>query len=396
MTRSSLLCPLPLPPGIRSRFVPGINALTMHVLEAGFESADRPCVVLLHGFPELAWSWRKVMLPLAEAGYHVIAPDQRGYGRTTGWDPDYDGDLDSFRMLNLVRDVLGLVAAFGRRSVAAVVGHDFGSPVAAWSALVRPDVFHSVVMMSAPFAGPPELPFDTLASSSADIGDAHDPAGGQQRDIHAALASLERPRKHYQWYYSTRQANADMWRCPQGVHDFLRAYYHHKSADWPGNRPFPLASWTAAELAKMPTYYLMDLDRGMAETVASEMPSAAEIAANRWLSDDELRVYSTEYERTGFQGGLQWYRCGTDERLAAELQLFSGRTIDVPACFIAGSSDWGVQQRPGAIAAMQSGACTRMLGCHLVDGAGHWVQQEQAAEVSRLLIDFLAQANAAG
>ena len=92
---------------------------------------------------------------LAEAGYHVIAPDQRGYGRTTGWDPDYDGDLASFRLTNLVRDALGLVSAFGYRSVDAVIGHDFGSSVAAWCALIRPDVFRSVVMMSAPFGGPP-------------------------------------------------------------------------------------------------------------------------------------------------------------------------------------------------------------------------------------------------
>jgi len=394
MTDSSPPPPLPLPPGIRSRFVPRINGLTMHVLEAGFESADRPLVLLLHGFPELAWSWRKLMLPLAEAGYHVIAPDQRGYGRTTGWDPGYDGPIDPFRMLNLVRDALGLVAAFGYRSVAAVVGHDFGSPVAAWCALVRPDVFRSVAMMSAPFAGPPELPFDTLASQPTD-GRAG-PGTRQPVDIQAELASLDRPRKHYNGYYSTREANADMWRCPQGVHDFLRAYYHHKSADWAGNRPFPLASWSASELAKMPTYYVMDLDRNMAETVAAEMPSAAEIAANRWLPDDELRVYSAEYERTGFQGGLQWYRCGLDDRLGAELQLFSGRTIDVPACFISGSSDWGNHQRPGALEAMQSSACTRMLGCHFVDGAGHWVQQEQPGEVGRLLIEFLEQARTTG
>lgn len=395
MTASSPLSPLSLPPGIRSRFVPGVNGLTMHVLEAGFEGAGRPLVLLLHGFPELAWSWRKVMLPLADAGYHVIAPDQRGYGRTTGWDPDYDGRLDPFRMLNLVRDALGLVAAFGRRSVAAVVGHDFGSPVAAWCALIRPDVFRSVVMMSAPFAGPPELPFDTLAASAGSGAD-QGPGAGQQPDIHAELASLDRPRKHYQWYYSTREANQEMWRCPQGMHDFLRAYYHCKSADWPDNRPFPLASWTAAELAKLPTYYVMDIDKGMAETVAAEMPTAMDVAANRWLPDDELRVYSAEYERTGFQGGLQWYRCGTDERFAAELQIFSGRRIDVPAGFIAGSSDWGIHQKPGALEAMQARVCTRMLACHLVDGAGHWVQQEQAGEVSRLLIDFLVQARAAG
>jgi pimeloyl-ACP methyl ester carboxylesterase len=80
------------PPRIRSRFVDDVNGLRMHVLEAGFEAQDRPCVLLLHGFPELAYSWRKVMLPLAAAGFHVIAPDQRGYSRTTGWDGEYDGD----------------------------------------------------------------------------------------------------------------------------------------------------------------------------------------------------------------------------------------------------------------------------------------------------------------
>src|SRR6195256_3158186 len=141
-----------LPSGIRSRFVDNINGLRMHVLEAGFETKGRACVLLLHGFPELAYSWRKVMPALAAAGYHVIAPDQRGYGRTTGWDGNYDGDLNSFRLLNLVRDALGLVSAFGYRSVEAVVGHDFGSSVAAWCALVRPDVFRSVALMSAPFA----------------------------------------------------------------------------------------------------------------------------------------------------------------------------------------------------------------------------------------------------
>jgi pimeloyl-ACP methyl ester carboxylesterase len=119
------------------------------------------------------------------------------------------------------------------------------------------------------------------------------------------------------------------------------------------------------------------------------MPSPAQIAACRWLPDDELRVYSSEYQRTGFQGGLQWYRCGTSGKFTAELQTFSGRTIDVPSCFIAGKSDWGVYQKPGAFQEMQNRACTKMLGCHLVDGAGHWVQQEQPEQVSRLLLEFL-------
>src|SRR3712207_6096582 len=122
-----------LPVGIRSRFVDTNNGITMHLLEAGFEGGDRPCVLLLHGFPELAYSWRKVMLPLAEAGFRVVAPDQRGYGRSDGADVAFDDDLRPFTLLNYVRDALGLVFALGHRSVAAVVGHDYGSPVAARS-----------------------------------------------------------------------------------------------------------------------------------------------------------------------------------------------------------------------------------------------------------------------
>jgi pimeloyl-ACP methyl ester carboxylesterase len=377
---------IPLPSGIRSRYVENINGLCMHVLEAGYETRGRPCLLLLHGFPELAFSWRKVMPTLAAAGYHVIAPDQRGYGRTTGWDADYDGDLASFRLTNLVRDALGLVSAFGYRSVDAVIGHDFGSSVAAWCALIRTDVFRSVVMMSAPFAGPPSLPFNT-----ADARQTRAP----EDPVHRELAALPRPRKHYQWYYSTREANADMHRAPQGVHDFLRAYYHHKSADWKGNQPYPLKSWSASELAKLPTYYVMDLAKDMAATVAEEMPSAADIAANKWLPDTELSFYSAEYGRTGFQGGLQWYRCGTSGAFVAELQTWSGRTIDVPSCFISGKQDWGTYQRAGVYEAMQTQACTNMIGCHLVDGAGHWVQQEQPAEVSRLLLAFLRNAGEA-
>jgi pimeloyl-ACP methyl ester carboxylesterase len=375
-------CPGPLdaallPAGVRSRFVDEVNGLRMHVLEAGHETPGRPLLLLLHGFPELAYSWRALMGPLAAAGWHVVAPDQRGYGRTTGWTDGYGADLAPFRMLNLVRDALGLVAALGYRSVDAVVGHDFGSPVAAWCALVRPDVFRSVVMMSAPFAGVAALPLGGARAEPA-------------TDVHAALAALPRPRKHYQWYYSMPGAAAEMRDPPQGLHDFLRAYYHHKSADWPANRPHPLPSWGAESLATLPTYYVMDLDCDMPATVAAEMPSAAQVAACTWLPDAALNVYVGEYARTGFQGGLQWYRCATSGRFVAEQQLFAGRSIDVPSCFIAGASDWGVYQKPGDAEAMQSRACSRLLGWHLIHGAGHWVQQERPAEVLDRLFAFLA------
>jgi len=370
-----------IPPGIRSRFVDNSNGLTMHILEAGFDEPGRPLVMLLHGFPELAYSWRKVMPALAAQGYHVVAPDQRGYGRTTGWTAEYDDDLSPFRMLNIVRDTVGLVAALGYAEVRALIGHDYGSPVTAWCTLVRPDIFRSCVLMSAPFGGPPALPVPGKE------------AGGGP-DIHEAMAALDRPRKHYQWYYATHPANNDMMNCPQGVHDFMRAYYHHKSADWAENKPYPLKGWMAKELAKLPTYYVMDLDQNMAETVKPEMPSAAEIAACEWLPDEDLAVYSGEYGRISFKGGLQSYRVMTGGAFLPEMQLFAGRTIDVPSMFIAGTSDWGTYQKPGDFEKMQGTACTNMVACHLIDGAGHWVQQEQAGKVSELLIDFISDAKA--
>jgi len=374
-----------LPAGIRSRAVAGVNGMTAHMLEAGFEEPGRPAVVLLHGFPELAYSWRKVMLPLAAAGYHVIAPDQRGYGRTLGWDDSYDADPDPFRILNMVRDAIALVYALGYRSVDAIVGHDAGAPVAAWSALIRPDIFHSVALMSSPFAGVPSLPFSTTNGAAPPR-----PAPSDD-ELDAELAKLDRPRKYYQNHQRTRGANDDMLHAPQGLHNFFRAYYHYKSADWKGNKPFPLKARSAEEMAKIPTYYVMDKDKGMAETVAAEMPSAAEIAACKWLTDTEVDVYVTEYSRTGFTGALQGYRVrrGSDPKSIAEMHTFSGRTIDVPSMFIAGKSDWGVDQTPGAVESMRNNACTRMVGFHLVDGAGHWVQQEQAEQVSELLIGFL-------
>ncbi|MEZ5292386.1 MAG: alpha/beta hydrolase [Vicinamibacterales bacterium] len=165
--------------------------------------------------------------------------------------------------------------------------------------------------------------------------------------------------------------------------------YHAKSADWPGNHPHPLAENTPEAFAELPRYYVMDAGKDMAAQVAADMPSAAEIARCRWLPDDELAVYAAEYGRTGFQGGLNSYRVGRTPRLSAELTLFAGRTIDVPAAFIAGRSDWGTYQRAGSFEAMQKTACTRFVGAHLVDGAGHWVQQEQPDRVVAAVLETL-------
>ena len=363
-----------LPAEIRARIVPDVNGLAVHVLEAGWEGLKRPTVLLLHGFPELAYSWRHVMGVIADAGYHVVAPDQRGYGRTSPEPIRYEGDLAPFRILNLVRDAVALVSALGIGPVSAVVGHDYGASVAAACALVRPDLFRSLVIMSAPFAGPPSWPL---------------PPPRTDDSINAALAALDPPRKHYQAYFATPGANDDMWHCPQGVHAFLRAYFHAKSGDWPGNRPTRLESWSAGELSRMPNYYVMPLDQGMAETVAPEMPSEAAIAACTWLTEAELSFYAGEYERTGFQGGLQWYRTRMDGSLAHDLALFSGRTIDCPALFLAGDRDWGPYQNPGVLERMPTAVFSAMGEPRFVAGAGHWVQQERPEATAGEIIAFL-------
>src|SRR5258708_27468694 len=147
--------PLPasvLPAGVRARTLRGINGLDIHLLEAGHETANRPAVLLLHGFPELAYSWRKVLPALAGAGYHAIAPDQRGYGRTTGWDAAYDGDLAGFRFMNLLRDAIGVLFAAGPRTAAAVGRHDFGAPGAPYPAPARPPIFQGCGVCSRPLA----------------------------------------------------------------------------------------------------------------------------------------------------------------------------------------------------------------------------------------------------
>lgn len=365
-----------LPEGVRSRFIEGIQGMRMHVLEAGSDQPDRPLLLLLHGFPELAFSWRYLMPGLAEAGYRVIAPDLRGYGRTTGWDDRYDAELSDFRMLNLVRDVIGLMHALGHKEAASVIGHDFGSPLAAWCATLRPELFRSVVLMSAPFGGPPPLPGTGAVRPAV--------------DVHEAMLALPRPRRHYQWYYATPEANAHMLQAPQGLSDFLRAYYHVKSADAGGERPYPLPAWDAESLARLPTYYVMDAGQTMPQTVAPHMPSREQVQACQWLPEADLAVYAAEYARTGFQGGLHWYRCNTSGRFVAEHQTWAGRRITIPSAYIAGAMDWGIHQRPGEFDRMRNIQCTRMLECALLEDAGHWVQQEQHEATLQVLQRFLA------
>jgi len=359
-----------LPPAIEARVVHTAQNLDMHYLSAGDPS--HPVLLLLHGFPELAFSWRKVMPGLAAAGYYVIAPDQRGYGRTTGWPDGYDVDLNPYHMPSLVLDQLALLAALEVEQVHGVIGHDFGSPVAAWCALIRPDVFTRLVMMSAPFAGPPGF------------------SGGRGGELDQALAALTPPRRHYQWYYATRSANGDLLGAIQGLETFLAQYYYLKSGLWAGNTPHSLPGWETAALAVMPGYYIMPRSKTMAEVVAADASGEDLGALSGWLPRPELEVYASEFSRTGFQGGLNWYRAALSQAGMRSLRLYSGVRIEVPATFLAGSRDWGMYQSPGALNAMAERACRHLMGCHVVDGAGHWVQQEQPERVVELLLQAMS------
>lgn len=367
-----------------------VRDLDVHFLEAG--DSQSPLILLLHGFPELSYSWRKVMVPLAQKGYHVVAPDQRGYGKTKSRSSGdklitYDEDFSPYRLINLVHDVVALALAVGHRSVAAVVGHDFGSAVAGSCALVRPDFFKSVVLMSAPFSGPPSLPFNVRVQSvNPPQGDSAAPQLSLLDDF---LASVDPPRKHYTAYYASRGANEDIHHPPQGLHAFLRAYFHMKSADWKRNDPHALANFT--EMPIMPHYYIMPLHETMAQVVLREAPSPEEASNNKWLSDSELAEFVQQFERTGFQGGLNSYRVLRDPQCIEELSVFAEKKITIPSMYISGKKDWGVYQSPGAVQKMRGEVCTKMgeEDFVLIDDAGHWVQQEQSGRVVEHLSRFL-------
>ncbi|MQG22735.1 MAG: alpha/beta hydrolase [SAR202 cluster bacterium] len=363
----------------RSSVCENVNGLNIHFLEAGFEDPNNPLVVLLHGFPELAFSWRYIIPSLAKQGFHVIAPDQRGFGKTTGWDNSYTNDLSSYHHTNLTKDIFDLVTALGYKNVECIIGHDAGAAVAAWSSLIYPNMYKSVIMMSAPFTGSLKIPIISNMSSEKN-----------SSAIAKDLANLNRPRKHYQDYYRTIEANDDLMKSDMGLRSFIRTYYYYKSADWAQNNPFKLESWIASELEKMPTYYIMDLNEDMPETVSKVMPPNSYINSCEWLNEEDLTVYEIEYNRTGFQGGLNWYRAAVTSGNKKELNPYSGSKIHIPALFIAGKQDWGPYQIPGALGAMQCEIADQKIPTEFIDHAGHWVQQENPSEVLRIIIKFLS------
>ncbi len=311
------------------------NGINMRIAEAG----SGPLVVLCHGFPESWYSWRHQLPALAAAGYHAVAPDMRGYGET-----DKPERVDEYTIFHLVGDMVGLVDALGEMSP-VIVGHDWGSVVAWNAALLRPDLFRGVVGMSVSFL--PRLPISPLAMMKAAAGD---------RFLY--ILYFQEPGK--------AEAELDP-RAAQMLRNMLYTASGSVPADHEWNFDLPK------------TAGFLD---GLLEP--DELPA--------WLSEDDLAYYIHEFERTGFRGGLNWYR--NFDRNWELLAPWAGVTIAVPALFIGGLRDKIVtgpdSNEPGPLVAALPSLCEDLRGTVLIEGAGHWTQQEAPEETNRALLDFLA------
>ncbi|KAK2609176.1 hypothetical protein QQS21_002258 [Conoideocrella luteorostrata] len=392
------LPPWHLPQGVSSRFVDTSPVgLKFHVLESVPKRTSGqplpPLILLLHGFPNLSYDWRFILPKLADAGYYAVAVDLRGFGRT------HHADLspikeDDIRPLAAIHDVATLVYALGYTTIHTLVGHDLGAFIAAITALMRPDMVKSLLLMAHTWIGIPTAPYGTSPAESlvSALLYPKTPCWEKNKDsnIHTSLATLDPPRKLYKWYNAASTASAE-WTFPLGqpLRQFLRGYFHLKSgAHIQKTPPRPLESWTAAELAVMPHYYVMRADKTMRENVALDMADepadvVEKLHLTPWLSDLDLHVYEQEYARTTFRGPLVWYRVLTDPELSRDVLCLTGKKLNVPTKYVSGISDWGTYQIPGGLEAMQEGVsiewqCWR--GATLVPGAGHWVNMEKPDE----------------
>ncbi|MBX3622209.1 MAG: alpha/beta hydrolase [Rhizobacter sp.] len=306
-----------------------VNGIRMRVAEQG----SGPLVLFCHGWPESWYSWRHQLEAVAAAGFRAVAPDMRGYGGT-----EAPQDIAQYTILHLVGDMVELVKALGEKE-AVVVGHDWGAPVAWHSALLRPDVFRAVAGMSVPYAPPGRI--DLLSSLEK-----------------AGITTF-----YMQYFQTPGVAEAEVER---DVRDALLRIYYSASGDAPEGIGFSTL---------LPGGGLLD-----------RAPAPAALPA--WLSAQDLDYYTGEFQRAGFRGGFNWYR---NLRRNWELTTpWRGCAIRQPSLFIAGERD-GVLRFPASKAQIDAYPQTLpgLRGCHVLPGAGHWVQRERAAQVNDLLLAFL-------
>lgn len=310
-----------------------VNGIRLHIVEEG----EGPLVLLVHGFPESWYSWRHQIPVLAAAGYRAVALDVRGYGRSSA-----PAAIDAYRMLRKVADNVELVHTLGAES-AVVVGHDWGAPIAWSSALLRPDVFRAVAGLSVPYA--PNGPTRPTAGFAR--------MGGDEEF-------------YVQYFQQPGRAEAEL---EQDVRRWLLGFYFSISGDAPRTPAGGGTVGTIPHGARM-------MDRF---AYPAEMPA--------WMSEEDLDVYAGEFERTGFTGGLNRYR--NVDRDWEDLTAFRDRPIEVPALFVGGSKDGPTLWGKPAIERFGE-TLPKLHRSIILDGCGHWTQQERPNEVNDALLDFLA------
>ncbi|MFJ3637436.1 alpha/beta fold hydrolase [Streptomyces sp. NPDC090112] len=303
----------------------------LHLAEQG----TGPLVLLVHGFPESWYSWRRQLPALAAAGYRAVAIDVRGYGRSSR-----PAAADSYRLLDLVEDNVAVVHALGEES-AVIVGHDWGSPIAATSALLHPEVFRAVALLSVPYA-PPGGPRPTELFGRI---------GGPEQEFYVT------------YFQEPGRAEAEI---EPDVRSWLAGFYAALSADTmpAGDEPDP--------------HFVARGGRLRDRFPAGRLPA--------WLSEDDLDVYAGEFERTGLTGALNRYRAV--DRDWEDLAPYRGAPIEQPSLFIGGARDASTAWMSDAIDAYPA-TLPRLSASHLLEGCGHWIQQERPDEVNRLLTDWL-------
>jgi pimeloyl-ACP methyl ester carboxylesterase len=312
------------------------NGIRMHAAEAG----RGPLVVLCHGFPESWYSWRHQLIALAQAGYHAVAPDQRGYGQTTAPEP-----IEHYTLLHLVGDIVGLVDALGEKT-AVIAGHDWGAPVAWHAALLRPDRFRAVVGLSVPFhPRGPVRPTSVMAQTPDTI--------------------------FYQLYFQEPGlAEADLGRDPRAT---IRRLLYWGSGE--GRDP-GVGRARGGDVGMVPR------NGGLVQSLP-EPP-----ALPPWLTEADIDVYASEFARAGFRGGLNGYR--NIDRNWELLAPWAGAPVTVPALYVAGERDLVLAFRgmdellpalPGFVPSLRKTV--------LLPGCGHWTQQEHPTEVTGAMLQFL-------
>jgi pimeloyl-ACP methyl ester carboxylesterase len=315
---------------ITHRLIPSLGG-RIHLAEQG----AGPLVLLLHGFPESWYSWRHQLPVLAAAGYRAVAIDVRGYGRSSK-----PLATDAYRMLDLVEDNIAAVHALGEES-AVVIGHDWGATIAATSALLRPDVFRAVGLLSVPYTPP---------------------GGPRPSDVFARLGGDEE--FYVSYFQEPGRAEAEI---EPDVRGWLAGFYAALSADTmpaPGTPDPHFVSSGGTLRDRFPI---------------GRLPT--------WLDDSDLDVYAGEFERTGVTGALNRYR--NMDRDWEDLAAFHGAPITQPSLFVGGSMDASTTWLADAIKAYPT-TLPGLVSSHVVDGCGHWIQQERPAEINRLLTDWLA------